>query len=167
LPFSLAYFTSVSVYSLKWSDEEKDAYDFIHRISYVHQALWATKLNRTFSFQFMPGFVHTNLVGEKDDPNNMFFLGLGGKIRLAKILSLNLEYHYYVNRPDDERFTHPLAIGFDIETGGHVFQLLFSNSQPWFESGFLTETSGKWRKGDIYFVFHLHRTFTLGNENSW
>lgn len=163
LPFSLAYFTSVSVYSLKWSEKEKQAYDFTHRISYVQQVLWATKLNKTFSFQFMPSFVHKNLVEKKSDPNDIFLLGIGGKVRLARFLSLNIEYYYYVNRPGDERFSHPLAIGFDIDTGGHVFQLIFSNSKPWFESGFLSETNGKWRNGEIYFGFHLQRTFSLGN----
>lgn len=161
MPFSLSYFSSVSINSLKWDEERKAALDFVHRVNYVQQVLIATKLNRTFSFQFMPSYVHKNLVEKKQDPNDVFLLGVGGKIRLAKILSFNIEYYYYTNRPDANRFTHPLAMGFDIETGGHVFQLLFSNSQPWFESGFLTETNGKWKNGDIYFGFHLQRTFSL------
>ncbi|MGD2035068.1 MAG: DUF5777 family beta-barrel protein, partial [Bacteroidales bacterium] len=167
LPFSLAYVASASVSTLKWDEDEKEAYDFVHRMGYAHQALFATKLNRTFSFQFMPSFVHKNLVEKVNDPNDMFFLGVGGKIRLASILSLNIEYYYYVNRPDNERFSHPLAVGFDIETGGHVFQLIFSNSQPWFTSGFLSETTGKLENGDIYFGFHMHRTFVLGSSSDW
>ncbi|MBN2522623.1 MAG: hypothetical protein JXB24_05080 [Bacteroidales bacterium] len=167
MPFSLTYLTSASVNSLRWDEERKQYLDFVHRVSYVHQVLMATKLNRIFSLQFMPGFVHKNLVEKKTDPNDMFLLGLGGKIRIAKILSLNIEYYYFANRPDNERFMHPLAIGFDIETGGHVFQLLFSNSQPWFESGFFTETNGQWRNGDIYFGFHIQRTFSLGSKPDW
>ena len=97
----------------------------------------------------------------RSDPNDAFLLGIGGTVRFAKILSFNMEYYYYTNRPDADRFTHPLAMGINIETGGHVFQLLFSNSQPLFESGFLTETNGKWENGDIYFGFHLQRTFSL------
>jgi hypothetical protein len=49
----------------------------------------------------------------------------------------------------------------DIETGGHVFQLHFTNAQPMFERGFITETSGKWSDGDIYFGFNINRVFTL------
>jgi hypothetical protein len=161
IPFSLSYFSSVSINSWKWDEERKATLDFVHRISYVQQILLAAKLNRIFSFQFMPSYVHKNLVEKKQDPNDAFLLGIGGKVRFAKIISFNIEYYYYANRPDADRFTHPLAIGLNIETGGHVFQLLFSNSQPFFESGFLTETNGKWKNGDIYFGFHIQRTFSL------
>jgi hypothetical protein len=30
-----------------------------------------------------------------------------------------------------------------------------------FERGFITETSGKWSKGDIYFGFTINRVFTI------
>ena len=162
MPFSLALLSSMSIYSLKWADEnEKEAYNFMHRMSFAHQVLIATKLNKTFSFQFMPSFAHKNLVEKESDPSDMFFLGVGGKLRLSRALSFNIEYYYFVNRPGTERFTHPLAIGLNIDTGGHIFQLVFSNSQPWFESGYLTETKGKWLDGDIYFGFHLQRKFSF------
>jgi hypothetical protein len=55
----------------------------------------------------------------------------------------------------------PLSIGFDIETGGHVFQLIFTNSLAMIEKGFIGETTGSWGKGDIHFGFNISRVFTL------
>jgi hypothetical protein len=57
--------------------------------------------------------------------------------------------------------TNPLSIGFDIETGGHVFQLHFSNTSGMNERAFITETTNKWGKGDIQFGFNLSRVFTV------
>jgi hypothetical protein len=56
---------------------------------------------------------------------------------------------------------NPLSIGFDIETGGHVFQLIFTNSVAMIEKGFIGETTGNWLKGGIHFGFNISRVFTL------
>jgi hypothetical protein len=54
-----------------------------------------------------------------------------------------------------------LSLGFDIETGGHVFQLIFTNSLGIIEKDFIGETTGRWSKGDIHFGFNISRVFTL------
>lgn len=78
-------------------------------------------------------------------------------MKLSKRLALNLEYVYNFDKPD---FYHnPLSIGLDIETGGHVFQLLFTNSQAMTEAGYLTNGVGDWGEGDFFFGFNLHRVF--------
>jgi hypothetical protein len=53
------------------------------------------------------------------------------------------------------------SVGFDIETGGHVFQLHISNAKAMFERSFITETTGSWGKGDIFFGFNISRTFVI------
>jgi hypothetical protein len=57
-----------------------------------------------------------------------------------------------------------LSLGFDIETGGHVFQLHFTNSTGMTERTFISETTGQWRKGDIHFGFNISRVFTIGKK---
>jgi hypothetical protein len=58
-------------------------------------------------------------------------------------------------------YRNSLSRGFDIETGGHVFQLHFTNSSPMNEKGFITETTGDWEKGDIQFGFNVSRMFSV------
>jgi hypothetical protein len=60
-------------------------------------------------------------------------------------------------------YKNPLSIGFDIETGGHLFQLHFSNATGKNEKAFITGTS--WAKGEISFGFNLSRVFTVGHSN--
>jgi hypothetical protein len=52
-------------------------------------------------------------------------------------------------------------MGFDIETGGHVFQLHFTNSQSMIEKGFIADTKGNWGNKDIYYGFNISRTFSF------
>jgi len=88
-----------------------------------------------------------------------FSLGVGGRYKLSKRLSLNIDYAAHLNRADNNPFNDPLSIGVDIETGGHVFQLHFTNAQPSFENGFLGQANGSWSDGVIFFGFNLSRTF--------
>jgi hypothetical protein len=52
-----------------------------------------------------------------------------------------------------------LSAGLDLETGGHVFQLIFSNSVGMVAPYYLAKTTGSWGKGDIYFGFNITRIF--------
>jgi hypothetical protein len=164
MPVSVSLFASTAVNSLKWSDPERTNY-FSSRLSYVFQVLVARKFNQRFSAQITPSLVHKNLVPTELDPNDMFALGFGGRIKLTNRISFNAEY-YHVFKSDylSESIYDPLSIGFDIETGGHVFQLIFTNSLAMIEKGFLTETTGQWGKGDIHFGFNLSRVFMLGGK---
>lgn len=160
MPLSLTYFVSMDLFSLKWQDTERKNY-FTSRMTYVHQLLLARKFNDNLSLQFTPTFIHKNLVAATDDDNDTFAVGLGGRIKLTRRTSLNAEYFYLLPGSTADNFVNPLSLGFDIETGGHVFQLHFTNAQPMFERGLITETRGKWTNGDIYFGFNISRVFTL------
>ncbi len=160
MPLSLTYFTSMDLFSLKWQDTERKNY-FTSRMTFVHQLLLARKFNDNLSIQFTPTFIHKNLVAGTNDDNDTFAMGLGGRIKLTRRTSLNAEYFYLLPGTTADNFINPLSLGFDIETGGHVFQLHFTNAQPMFERGLITETRGKWTNGDIYFGFNISRVFTL------
>jgi hypothetical protein len=163
MPVSVSWFSSLAMNSLKWPDDERTYY-FSSRMSYTHQLLVARKFNDFLSLQIAPTIVHRNLVETRLDPNDLFALGAGGRIKLTNRVSFNAEY-YYVFSPENETLStpvyNPLSIGFDIETGGHVFQLIFTNSIAMIEKGFITETTGQWGKGDIHFGFNISRVFTL------
>ena len=162
MPVSVSVFSSVALRTLKWSDPTRTNY-FTSRLSYVGQVLIARKISTDFSFQLTPSYVHRNLVATELDPNDLFALGAGGRMKLTKRISLNAEYYYLANPKTymSQKVYDPLSIGVDIETGGHVFQLFFTNSLAMIEKGFIGETTGNWAKGDIHFGFNISRVFTL------
>lgn len=160
IPVSVSYFGSMGLNSLKWADETRTNY-FSSRLSYVHQLLVARKFNNWLSLQLTPTLVHRNLVPLKADQNSVFAMGAGGRLKLSQRLTLNAEYFYLIPGKTADDFDNSFSLGLDIETGGHVFQLFFTNSNPISEHGFITETKGDWLNGDIYFGFNITRTFTL------
>jgi hypothetical protein len=166
MPISVSALSSIAINSLKWSDPTRTNY-FSSRLSYVGQVFIARKINQTFSVQVTPSYVHRNMVATELDPNDLWALGAGGRMKLSKRISLNAEYYYLTNRKDyfSNTVYDPLSVGIDIETGGHVFQLIFTNSLAMIEKGFIGETTGSWGKGDIHFGFNISRVFTLKKNN--
>ena len=163
MPVTMSYYVSTAITSLKWEDmgvadrENK----FSSRVSYTHQILIARKFNSNLSLQLMPSLVHKNLVATKEDKNDIFSIGIGGRYKITNRMSVNAEYYYTPTDQMSYEFDQPFSLGLDIETGGHVFQLHFSNARAFFERGFITETEGNWGNGDIYFGFNISRVFTI------
>jgi len=165
MPVSVSVLSSVAATSVRWADPARKNY-FSSRLSYTLQLLAARKINEVLSVQLAPAFVHRNLVATEFDPNDLYSIGAGGRLKLTKRISLNAEYYYLINRKKNMsvEIYNPLSLGFDIETGGHVFQLIFTNSLGMTEKGFIGETSGSWLKGDIHFGFNISRVFMLGKQ---
>jgi hypothetical protein len=159
-PMSVSLFTGFNINSLRWQYPERENY-FSSRISYVNQVLVARKFSHRFSFQITPTHVHKNLVERISDPNDIFAIGYGGRIGITNRITFNSEFYQIITSKTARNFSNMLSVGFDIETGGHVFQLHFTNAQPMFERAFITETSGKWLNGDIYFGFNIVRVFSI------
>ena len=132
---------------------------FENRLGYTTQLLLSKKFNSNFSLQLIPTFFHDNYVDIDAQHNSQYVIGFGGRHKLTKRLSLNFDYGYHLNRAENSPFVNPLSIGIDIETGGHVFQLHFTNAQPMNTNGFLGQATGDWSNGDIFFGFNLSRVF--------
>lgn len=160
IPVTIAYFGSVNLNSLKWQFPDRKNY-FSSRLSYINQLLIARKFSQSFSLQLSPTLVHKNLVPTNEDKNTSFALGIGGRYKLSQRVSLNAEYFWYPEDQNTIQRNDVVSVGFDIETGGHVFQLHISNAQAMFERSFITETAGRWDKGDIFFGFNISRTFVI------
>jgi len=133
--------------------------EFVNRLGYTTQLLISKKFNKNFSLQLMPTFFHDNYVDINEQNNSQYVIGFGGRHKLTKRFSLNMDYGLHLNRADNSPFKNPLSIGVDIETGGHVFQLHFTNAQPMNTNGFLGQGTGDWADGDIFFGFNLSRIF--------
>jgi hypothetical protein len=162
MPVSVSALTSIAMRTLKFPDQTRTNY-FTSRLAYVAQILVARKISEGFSFQLTPTYLHRNLVATELDPNDILALGAGARLKLSKRISFNGEYYYIANPKTylSQPIYNPLSLGFDIETGGHVFQLFFTNSLGMTEKQFIGATTGRWRKGDIHFGFNISRVFTL------
>ena len=108
--------------------------------------------------------LHRNFVETAEDPNDLFAAGFGGRMKISKRVALTIDYYYVFNQNESKELYNPLSIGFDIETGGHVFQLHFTNAVGMNERAFLTETTNDWAEGDIQFGFNISRAFQIGKR---
>jgi hypothetical protein len=162
MPVSVSLFTSVAYSTLKWTGEGTlNAWD---RMSYVAQLLVARKFNERFSFEINPTYVHRNMVATELDPNDTWSVGAGFRFKITKRMSFNAEYYYVIPPRNDYRSVQtydPLALGIDIETGGHVFCIMVTNSLAMIEKGFIGETTDQWKGAGIRLGFNLSRVFTL------
>ncbi|MBC7406995.1 MAG: hypothetical protein H7339_01270 [Arcicella sp.] len=139
--------------------------DNLERMTYTGQVLIARKFSERISLQIMPTFLHFNKSETADTPNNMVALGVGGRFKLTKRLSITGEYYYAdFNRPTSSSYHNSLAVGFDIETGGHVFQLHFTNSRGMIERQFIAQTTKQWSDGGIFYGFNIARSFSLDKK---
>jgi Membrane bound beta barrel domain (DUF5777) len=162
MPVSVLLFSSAAIASVRFSDQDRNNL-FSSRLSYTGQVLVGRKFSESLSLQLAPTFVHRNLVPSPNDPNDLYSIGAGGRLKLTKRISFNAEYYLLVNSRSrmSQKIYDPLSLGFDIETGGHVFQLIFTNSYGMIEKSLIGETTGSWAKGDIHFGFNISRVFTL------
>lgn len=136
---------------------------FGDRSSYYAQLIIGRKFSSDFSMQLSPLLVHNNTTLNPTDDQTIFGLGGGLRYKVSKRIALVADYHYAIGKLDDA-FKNPLSLGVDIGTGGHVFQLHFSNAAGMNEKGYLTQTTGDFFKGDIRFGFNLSRMFNIGSK---
>ncbi len=136
---------------------------FSDRSAYYIQMLAGRKFSPVFSLQFSPIFLYTNTPYNAKGDKVLFAPGMGARIKVSKRVALTADYHHPVNTMDSAS-TSPLSVGVDIETGGHVFQLHFSNAAGMNERAYLTQTTGRFFKGDIRFGFNLSRIFQIGRN---
>ncbi|ESU22843.1 hypothetical protein FEDK69T_17460 [Flavobacterium enshiense DK69] len=168
-PVTLVGFNSIAI-NTEMKEEDYPGMEFANRLSYVTQLLVSRKFNDHLSLELVPTYFHENTVrdilDENGQPilpnpqdNSQFAIGMGGRYKLTKRWSVNIDYAAHLNRASESIYRNPLSIGVDLETGGHVFQMHFTNSRAMHETGFLGQTSGDWSKGEICFGFNLLRVF--------
>ena len=160
LPFSFLVVGGSSITLLKFADTSRKNF-FSSRVAYYGQAIVGRKFSEGFSLQIMPTVVHRNLVPTFEDPSDLIVVGIGTRLKLSRRISLNVDYYYRVNPNTSDGTQNPLSIGFDIETGGHVFQVHFTNAVGMNEKVFLLETTNRWSNGDIQFGFNISRSFQI------
>ncbi len=160
MPVSVSLYASTDIETVKPIDPEI-SYTLANKMSYTTQLLLARKFSPKISLQLSPAYIHRNLVPRRLDQNDIFIVGAGGRYKLTNRVALNAEYYYLLPGQTADDYTNSFSVGFDIETGGHIFQLILSNSTGIFDRSFISETSGRWIDGDIHFGFNITRVFNL------
>ncbi|MBK9282881.1 MAG: hypothetical protein IPM51_01025 [Sphingobacteriaceae bacterium] len=142
----------------------------LHRFNYFSQVIIASKLSDWISVELLPSYVHRNFIKESRNPDNnamdvnsFFTVGIGGRVKVTKRMCIIADYYYntsayYQNNPT---VINPLAFGFELETGGHVFSLFFTNAAGLIENNFVPYTSDSWKDGQVKFGFSISRVFSL------
>ncbi len=163
MPVSVVLYFDASVKTRRESDKAINDY-FVGRLAYVYQAIIARKFSSKLSLQLMPTIIHRNLVETPQDQNDVFAGGAAGRLKITKRTSINAEYFYLLPGKTADEYANCFSVGFDIETGGHLFQLFFTNAQGIIEKEFIAEnikSNSLWNEGDISFGFNISRAFNL------
>ncbi|MBR9860268.1 hypothetical protein GYB22_05880 [bacterium] len=160
IPVTVTAISHMGITTLKWPIPNRENY-FTSRLHYTHQLLIARKFSESLSVQLSPTLVHKNLIDSSQYKNDIYALGIGLRQKITVRTSINLEYFYVFPGQVPDSRSDALSIGFDIETGGHIFQLFFTNASAPFEKGFITDTNGRWLNGDVRFGFNIARIFNF------
>jgi len=160
MPITVAALFTTACQTEHWKDTSRENY-FSSRLYYTYQLILGRKFSNAISFEVAPTLVHRNLVETTVEENDVFAIGFAGRVKLNKRFALNGEWIYVPPGQLDPRYHNSLSLGVDIETGGHVFQLHFTNSTSMIEKGFICETEGKWSDADVHFGFNISRVFTV------
>ena len=179
IPVSVAFFANSVVSAMKkleFQTSDASFGKFSNRLSFVAQVIVARKFSSGFSMQVLPTYVHRNYVTAHDQ-SGLFALGVAARAKFSKRMALIVDYFYVFRSSDsktyfedelDFQFYNPLSLGIEIETGGHVFNLSFTNSTAILENQFIPSTSSSWGGGEFRWGFSISRTFSLGkSERDW
>lgn len=164
-PASILLVSGITCSTTEWSDPTRKNY-FTSRLAYYHQLIVGRKFSEGVTLQLSPTFVHRNFVDLASDKNDMVAVGAGARFRLSRRSALILDAFPIVYGARADYNQVPISIGVDIETGGHVFQLHFSNARGMNEKAFIAETTQKWQKSEFQFGFNLSRVFTIKKNKS-
>lgn len=165
-PVSIGLFGSTAINTEEWQDKTRDNL-FSSRLSYCAQVIFTRKVNDYVSLIVSPTMVHYNLVAETATPNDIFAVGIGGSFKITRSTRFNIEYIPRLNGRDQPQtggyptYYDAIAFGFDIETGGHVFQLHFANSNGLIEQQFVARNMSPVAFKELRFGFNLSRTFSF------
>lgn len=167
LPISVAYFANAVVSAVADIPQDK----FVNRLSYTHQLIIASKINNAISLELLPTFVHRNFVDKSvehpkngsTDENDIFALGVGGRFKITKRTAFVIDYFLPFDKFRDSKnnFYDALGVGFEFETGGHVFHVNITNSAGIIENDFIPYTNSSWEKGEYKLGFNISRVFNF------
>ena len=181
MPITLSFVSTIAIrteLARKDTSGRRILTRFGDKTSYTEQLIIGRKFSNRFSLQIMPTFIFNGnrvdsinaytknkdniLTGQKR--KNTFAIGVGGRLKVSKRISLTAEYYYQLPDTKPDNVHNSVALGIDIETGGHVFQMHFTNSTGMTEKSFIADTHDKADGKNIRFGFNISRVFNIGKH---
>lgn len=135
------------------------------RLSYCNQIMIARKFSSRFSFQLIGAMVHFNMVDKITDKNDCFILGAVTRFKFTKRQAITLEYAHRLNQYSNDKYYDSFGVGYDLETGGHVFQIHLTNSFGLTEDQFYMYTNTTWQNFGVRLGFNISRVFSLQGKH--
>ncbi|WP_353125060.1 DUF5777 family beta-barrel protein [Parapedobacter pyrenivorans] len=176
MPLSVTGYLSLTIPGVQAdqeSDDEATSYrQFSDRLNLVGQLIIARKFGSNFSLALHPTYIRRNTTASYDGEDNLFALGIGGRLKVSRRMALVMDYFLpFRSTASKERYANaitalynPLGVGLEIETGGHVFNLNFTNATAIQEMQYIPETASTWTKGQFRWGFTISRRFSLGGK---
>lgn len=135
---------------------------FTDRMAGSFQVLIGHRFSDAFSVQLTPAYTHRNVVAA-DDVNGLFSLGIAGRIQMTKTVGLLWDITSPISdtRSSAKGYAPSVGVGFEFDTGGHIFQVNFTNSKAIAETDYIPYTTSKWGEGEFRLGFTISRLFNL------
>lgn len=165
MPISLTLFTSIYHTFERAQIDGINKYQKVSdRLSYCNQVMIARKFNSRFSLQLTGAMVHFNTVFNLTDKNDCFIVGAVSRFKFTKRQAITLEYGHRLNQYSKDKYYDSFGIGYDLETGGHVFQIHLTNSFGLTEDQYFMYTNTTWQNWGVRLGFNISRVFSLAGR---
>ena len=165
-PVSIVLFSDIGIKTNRKSEQTPALQEnFSNRLLYINQLIIGRKFNRNLSLQVLPTVIHRNLVLSPKEKHQLASLGLAGRYKITNQFSINADYFIPLDNRESN-YKNSFALGFDYETGGHVFQVMLSNAQGPYEFTFIEKANGDPSSGKLYLGFNISRAFSFKGNDS-
>jgi hypothetical protein len=159
-PVSIVGFTSAAFSSVELQRQNaiQDNNQFVNQLVYTSEVIISRQFSERFSLELIPALIHRNWVTSSDYSSNVYALSAGGRLKVSNRVHVLADYGCVFNNTAAE---NPIALGIDVVTGGHIFQVYLANSVGMIEKEFLTATTGKINNGNLRIGFTISRSFIV------
>lgn len=125
---------------------------------YYGQLIFNTMFKRVLGLGIVPSYLYNSYL-PADDAQYSFTMGLYVQYYASEMLGLMLEWNPTVT--GFRKRTNPVSFGFELNTGGHFFKILLSNSTDLNPSQFLSGAHQAFNSGEWHIGFNITRLLNL------
>lgn len=166
IPIAVTFYGNMGINSM---DDESfgENYKFTNRFSYFGEIIIARKFNEKLSLQIAPSFSHLNSVDSLNE-HDKIGISFSGRYKFSPQSSVMVNYnlplelenlyesHDPLNKPKSN-----LAVGWEISTGTHVFQIFIGTANYLNPQYNMMKNQNDWTKGEMMFGFNMTRLWNF------
>ena len=175
MPFSLTAYEDAGITpessALLYADANNPSEKFSDRFCYFSQLIIDRRFSKRLSIELFGGLSHRNYVLQEENPNNSStdqnnipYTGAGGRFMITKHAAIIFDYFYTISpfrTNNNPTYSNAFSVGYEVETGGHVFEINISNASCINENNIIPYTTDSWTNGGFKLGFSISRAFDL------